>query len=172
MKTKEEILKKAEDLHYDLLQIETEIGEDELPEEHVDLTLEIAYLMRDFIHEKHHKTYFNVPNTKDFYSDSVGEIELDPGIAESIKILNDKGYVTVASCSGHNNCKCGYIWIANFPNKRVPNGFTKDKSTAGAGHCIRWGSKDNRTELKNMKQLEIKWVELRYWCESLPSIKV
>ncbi len=115
--------------------------------------------------------YVLVPDAVDFYSGSEEWIELDPGIAFSVQLLNNYGYITVASCSGHYVPKYGrvsegYIWIQNFPeNVPLPPGFTKDSTTLG-GSCIRWGRK-----VKTEEGLKKKWDELEVWAVELPKIE-
>lgn len=159
MTTKEELIKKAEDIHYALLEIEQDCdirGDENLPDEHFDLTLDLAYLMRDFLNSNFHKTYHYMPGVIDFYSGKSGEVEVDPDIAEAVKIFNEKGYKTFASCSGHvvdlkaAGTARGYVWIEFKPINPLPRGlFFYEKS-------IRWHPRTERG-LKKAQQSILKY---------------
>ena len=73
--TRDELLNRAQDIHYNLIDLESESGE--ITDEQFDLMVELARLMRDFIDNKYHKTYFGVPDTRDFYGTETGLVELD-----------------------------------------------------------------------------------------------
>lgn len=108
--------------------------------------------------KKHH---YLIPGTKDLYSENVGVVEIDKGIALTIQILNHKGYKTVASCAGHYHNggitdNCGYIWIRNGVRTPLPEGVIRD------GGCIRW-IPDSLIELKKIyKDLEVWAHNLKY----------
>ena len=139
--TRDELLNRAQDIHYNLIDLESESGE--ITDEQFDLMVELARLMRDFIDNKYHKTYFGVPDTRDFYGTETGLVELDPEIAKAIQILNSKGYKTIASCAGHtkreffkNGISPGYVWADNYPPGKLPKGLFMCKH--GGRPCIRW----------------------------------
>ena len=113
------------------------------------------------------KTYFQVPGVQDFYSDRVGEVELDKEIALLIQTLNAKGYTTICSCAGHYSRKrravtAGYIWFRNIPkhefiikesdDKCIINGIYEDKD------CIRWKSASVKLQKQHLATL-LKWAE-------------
>ncbi len=120
-------------------------------------------LYRTYKTKKREKQYFDVPGAKDFYSANNDKVELDADIAKTIKILNSKGYITVASCSGHESAdgtvSDGYIWIKDFP-AYIPKGFKKTINN-DYGACMRW-------KAKTAKQLEIKLSTLEKWAKALP----
>lgn len=155
-KTTAEILKEAEDKHERLMDLEEQYGDAAFEkDEHAKLTFDLSYLMRDFLSAKYwedrdkNKIYYAVPKVIDFYSGEVGTVELDPDIAEAVRIFNEKGYQTIASCAGHINAitskkpSAGYIWMAKYPSEKLPKGLVKCKDRTG-GNSIRWSPKTSK----------------------------
>jgi hypothetical protein len=155
MKTKEEILDAAENIHFAMMDVEETIEElekqgkkaDKLEDTHFEMTLDLAYLMRDLVDikfteeyeaEQKLKVYHEIPGATDFYSGKVGTVEVDPEIAEAVRIFNEKGYTTKASCAGHTNKKdsikyYGYVAFYVKPSlRKLPKGLINDKGV------LRW----------------------------------
>ncbi len=88
------------------------------------------------------KTYYEIPGTRDFYSTKVGVVEIDPDIAEAVRIFNEKGYETIASCAGHADKRRGfkaihgYIWMKAYPREKLPKGIFKDGHSSS--QALRW----------------------------------
>lgn len=109
-------------------------------------------------------SYYSVPETTDFYGRApIGLVELDPEIADLIKNLNAKGFVTVASCAGHmddpiGKSVCGYIWIHGnrLPDKPIPRGTYICKKTG----CLRW-------RVRSEKALKLVHLRLKKWGEEI-----
>lgn len=164
-KTRDELLNKASELHYDLCRLED--ADEECTDEMMDKYFELCDIMRDFINGNHHKTYYTIPGTKDYYGGSNDKVEIDPDIAEVVKILNAKGYVTVASCSGHereikkDKRTDGYIWIRNFPKMRMPRGLRRDPNREQDGASVRWYA-------ESTSGLYIRLGILKKWANNLP----
>jgi hypothetical protein len=143
MRSAQDILKEAEDKQDRLEALEDQFGDGAYDkEEHFNLTLDLSFLMRDFINAKFwedrqkSKTYYDIPGVKDFYSDKIGSVELDPEIAEAVHIFNEIGCNTIASCAGHveSNGKIseGYVWMSNYPIEGLPKGLYFK------GNAVRW----------------------------------
>lgn len=148
---KEELLTKAQNLHYSLLKLE-DYNDGEYTEEMFDMCMELTTIMRNFIHKDFHKSYYDIPETKDFYGGSKTQVELDPDIAEAIKIFNAKGYITIASCAGHTvdlengGTARGYIWMKNIPIEPMLDGIYIDGDDDRKS--LRWDAK-TVSQLKN-----------------------
>lgn len=105
-----------------------------------------------------------IPGVKDFYSDNVGKVDVDPGIAETCKILCSKGYTTIASCQGHFikfgfKSAHGYIWMndrAGIPQLRAPKGVYQD--TDSQNRIIRWKPRTRKGLNRIHKEL-LKWAK-------------
>lgn len=95
-------------------------------------------------------------------------IYIDKNIQEHIRILNEKGYRTVACCEGHmNTCINTYIAFPNnyFKDINTPDGFNYDKKR----RIITYTYSTSLTE-KDMEELKKKKLEtLLNWCKSLPN---
>jgi hypothetical protein len=147
MKTFKDIMKEAEEIHFELCNVEGDLDvneTDELLDKHFDLTFKIANLMREYLvvqfeeGRRASKDYFHIPGVKDFYSTNVGTVELDAEIAEAITLLNKKGYKTIASCAGHEEGKHGYIWLDPIPKESLPKGLHLDSGV------IRWRPRSSK----------------------------
>lgn len=113
------------------------------------------------------ETYHIIPNTKDFYSKQVGIVDVDPEIAEVVRLLNEKGYETKASCAAHlidGKLTSGYIWLATLPALPLPN-HVHAAETSGINEsewCLRWYGSEVKSEerLKKIHTELLKWAEL------------
>lgn len=180
MKKLADILEEAEEKHFELLDLEEDAEKKGVEvtdnDRFFDLTFELGYLMRDYVDEKMNvewearlktKTYFTVPGVKDFYSDKVGTVEIDPGIAEAVRVFNAKGYTTIASCSGHSRLSVdpGYIYFKVGPKKKLPKDLYWCGSSKKDGHVvIRWKPTTEKSLVKAQNSL------LKY-AESLKAVK-
>lgn len=116
---------------------------------------------------KKNEVYFRIPNVVDFYTKGNGVVELDPEIALTIKLLNSKGYRTVASCAGHvvivkgkKFYDSGYILLSKLPKTPLPQGIYAELASDGRGYCIRW----NFSSEEDLKQIHN---ELKRYAKSL-----
>lgn len=122
-------------------------------------------------------------------------IELDASVAESVRILNKKGYVTYSCCGGHispESLISGLPIIShiNFmgyslpKNINLPNGFIKNgkyqiitiervvipknkyKKSKNKKYCgIELTDKELMNEYNNLANV---WIDLMDWAKSLP----
>jgi len=116
--------------------------------------------------EQRPKVYHDLPGVVDFYSGEVGKVEIDPDIFEAVRILNEKGYETRASCSGHYVDKPteGYIWITNVSD--LPSSaLLKITKSENPGVSIRWKA-SSKLALKN------RWEYLLDYVNKLPAVNL
>lgn len=96
-------------------------------------------------------------------------IEVDELLLLSIKILNQKGYLTKFCCSGHiySSYPDTYIMFEeDIELPDMPNGFYKDSK-----NCIRkdyFIIKDNGYELKLQKEIIKTSIDILTWVKKLP----
>ena len=105
-------------------------------------------------------------------------IEIDEMIAQTIILLNEKGYLTKACCSGHLNGHDGYIafWKGMSPDlEKVPNFIYRldcdfEHTSKGEdifhSNVIRWQVK-GATMLERLEDLLEKHKMLYEWVEGL-----
>ncbi len=100
-------------------------------------------------------------------------IQIDEGIQEHIRLLNEKGYYTSACCEGHYDSDVGihiYITFRIPPNydTPLPEGIVCDKY-----HAIRCSIYKNKNKRYTQEEAEAikeqKLVELLKWIQSLPN---
>lgn len=94
-------------------------------------------------------------------------IFIDKNIQEHIRILNEKGYRTIACCEGHMNvCINTYISFADnyFNDIGTPEGFKHDKKRRIITYTY-----STKLEEKEMEELKKEKLEtLLKWCKGLP----
>jgi hypothetical protein len=100
-------------------------------------------------------------------------IHIDKDIQEHIRILNQKGYKTVFSCSSHwkdykNSVTEIYIYFVNWVEfSNIPYGFTKDTKH----NIIRYKYSKNLSD-EEFKQIQKEQLyNLLKWCNELPEYK-
>ena len=103
------------------------------------------------------------------------KVEIDDGILDSIRILNEKGYITEFCCSGHKENTIFQCYIM-FKNKEhfldLPNGFTLYKKGKAKGNKLleyidkEWNKK-SETEKESI-MIDV-WYKLFVWCKKLPN---
>lgn len=95
-------------------------------------------------------------------------IFIDKNIQEHIRILNEKGYRTMACCEGHRDvCINTYIAFANnyFKDIDTPDGFEYDKKRRIITYT--YSTKLEEKEMEELKKEKLK--TLLNWCKSLPN---
>lgn len=95
-------------------------------------------------------------------------IYIDNNIQEHIRILNEKGYRTMACCEGHKDvCINTYIAFANnyFKDIDTPDGFEYDKKRRMITYT--YSTKLEEKEMEELKKEKLK--TLLDWCKSLPN---
>jgi hypothetical protein len=95
-------------------------------------------------------------------------IYIDKNIQEHIRILNEKGYRTMACCEGHKDvCINTYIAFANnyFKDIDTPEGFEYDKKRRIITYT--YSAKLEEKEMEELKKEKLK--TLLNWCKSLPN---
>lgn len=95
-------------------------------------------------------------------------IYIDKNIQEHIRILNEKGYRTMACCEGHKDvCINTYIAFANnyFKDIDTPEGFEYDKKRRMITYT--YSTKLEEKEMEELKKEKLK--TLLNWCKSLPN---
>ena len=94
-------------------------------------------------------------------------IFIDKNIQEHIRILNEKGYHTMACCEGHRTvCLNTYIAFADdyFVDTELPEGFEWDKKRRIATYTY-----SIKLTVEQMQELKREKLEtLLKWCKSLP----
>mgnify|MGYP006967403145 CR=1 FL=1 len=95
-------------------------------------------------------------------------IYIDKNIQEHIRILNEKGYRTMACCEGHKDvCINTYIAFANnyFKDIDTPDGFEYDKKRRMITYTY-----STKLEEKGMEELKKEKLKtLLNWCKNLPN---
>ena len=94
-------------------------------------------------------------------------ILIDQNIQEHIRILNEKGYYTMACCEGHmKDCVGIYISFVDnyFVDTGVPEGFKYDKKRKIVSYYSKKLTKEKAEEIKTEKLNT-----LLEWCKSLPN---
>ena len=95
-------------------------------------------------------------------------IFIDKNIQEHIRILNEKGYRTMACCEGHRDvCINTYVAFANnyFKDIDTPDGFEYDKKRRIITYT--YSTKLEEKEMEELKKEKLK--TLLNWCKSLPN---
>lgn len=98
-------------------------------------------------------------------------IFIDKNIQEHIRILNEKGYRTIACCEGHMEvCINTYIAFADsyFTDADAPDGFRYDKNRRTMIYSHSTRLKENEMEKIKKEKLET----LLEWCRNLPNRSV
>lgn len=95
-------------------------------------------------------------------------INIDKGIQEHVRILNDKGYLTEYSCESHDPRDNIYIMLYgkydSVVNTPAPNGFKYIKSTKIIEH-----SYDKKISMEDFEAEKKMCLDnLLEWCKSLP----
>lgn len=94
-------------------------------------------------------------------------IFIDKNIQEHIRILNEKGYHTMACCEGHRTvCLNTYIAFADdyFVDTELPEGFEWDKKRRIITYTY-----SMKLTVERMQELKREKLEtLLKWCKSLP----
>lgn len=94
-------------------------------------------------------------------------IFIDKNIQEHIRILNEKGYHTMACCEGHRTvCLNTYIAFADdyFVDTELPEGFEWDKKRRIITYTYSMKLTVERMQGLKREKLEA----LLKWCKSLP----
>lgn len=95
-------------------------------------------------------------------------ILIDRNIQEHIRILNEKGYSTMACCEGHKNvCVNTYISFPDdyFQETGIPEGFKFDKNHRTISYT--YSSKLSEEKMNELKAEKLKI--LLEWIKGLPS---
>lgn len=95
-------------------------------------------------------------------------IYIDKNIQEHIRILNEKGYRTMACCEGHMDvCISTYISFADnyFKDMDMPDGFKYDKKRRAISYVYSMKLTEEKMEELKRKKLEA----LLNWCKNLPN---
>ena len=102
-------------------------------------------------------------------------VEIDDGILDSIRILNEKGYITEFCCSGHKENAIFQCYIM-FKNKEhfldLPKGFTLYKKGKTKGNkLLEYIDKDwnKKSETEKESIMIDVWYKLFVWCKKLPN---
>ena len=93
-------------------------------------------------------------------------IMIDSKVQESVRILNEKGYITTGSCESHKEI-CLDIYISfnrNYNFETLPDGFIYDKNKYAVVYKYR-----SKKDIENQK--EQKLFALLEWCKSLANLK-
>lgn len=93
---------------------------------------------------------------------------VDKGIQEHIRVLNEKGYITIGCCEGHMEiCTSTYIAFADnyFENTAMPENFKYDKKRRMVKHSYSKKLKEEQMEEIKKENLDT----LLEWCKNLPN---
>lgn len=92
---------------------------------------------------------------------------IDLAIQEHVRILNEKGYNTTASCESHNPNGAIYIMFSRYDGIEgieLPEGFTGTQYGTAVEHIYNGKMSMEDFEIEKKKYLDI----LLEWCKSLP----
>lgn len=95
-------------------------------------------------------------------------ILIDRNIQEHVRVLNEKGYRTMACCEAHKDiCVNTYIAFANnyFDDVNAPDGFKYDKKRKSVSYT--YSTRLTEEEMEELKKEKL--AILLEWCKSLPN---
>lgn len=97
-------------------------------------------------------------------------IRIDKSMQKHVKMLNDKGYVTVGCCESHNkymNMHIGFNMDYGFGKDiAIPDGFVIMKRPFAVSYSYDYKISDEEFENKKIEMLDVLWE----WCCSLPDL--
>ena len=93
---------------------------------------------------------------------------IDVNIQEVVRLLNEKGYMTIGCCESHfgGNCNLYVAFNMHYENIGLPNGFLYAKGKTAINYTFKKDERENKEKYEKVKAEKL--VALLEWAQALP----